>query len=359
MLEGQAIIVDFRGVLSITDPVIYGVLEGSVFERLGDVPHRHFQLAPRIMVLLADKSAPPPVVCALERLQRELAAAHCGRLEWRYFDLTEESEVFRSECRVITNASRLSGRDGSTFTHDGEKLGALLHIVDSLRNIDLSAYMRGQPVLRCDPKGKGKIEFDERWIALEDLEQLIGVPVRNDPWKFSHLTNFLDFKVLDQIGRDGIGEHMLSINMHSGNVLAPQFDSLIFRINPSYRSNLIVELPVADFLKNRPQAMRATAKLHENGVRVALDGVILPVVDRVVEQMPDVHFVKMIWSDAFTQLTEDKKARIKDLINVQTDKNFVLCRCGRAEDVEIGKSMGFSLFQGQGVAQALVTALVH
>ncbi len=359
MLEGQAVIVDFRGVLSVTDPVIYGVLESSVFEHLGDVPHRHFQLAPRIMVLLADKSALSHIVSALDRLQRELGAAHWGRLEWRYFALAGEGEIFRHECRVITNAARFSGHDGFSFSHDGEKLGALLHIVDSLRNIDLSAYMRGQPVLRCDAKGKYKLEFDERWIALEDLEQLIGVPVRNDPWKFEHLTNFLDFKVLDQIGREGIGAHKLGINMHCSNVLAPQFDSLIFRINPSFRSNLVIELPVADFLKDRPLAMRATAKLHQSGIRIALDGVILPVVERVVEQMPDVHFIKVMWTEAFTQLTADKRKRIGEIVSSQSGKTFVLCRCGHAGDIDVGKSLGFSLFQGHGVVNLLASTAVQ
>jgi len=349
MLEGQGAIIDFRDVLSIADPVVRNVLDSCLSGGLARVPIRQFRLTPRIMVLLFDKGATAAVTDVLRRLRHKLEVSHSGRLQWKIYDLRSDGVVFRAECRKAAEAERLSGHDEASLSPDNDRLGALLHIIDALHTIDLAAHIRRQVAIRIGPDKKRKTEFEECWVNLASLEQAIGLPIRNDSWKFAHVTEFLDFKVLDYVTRDWTGDHAMSVNFHCINVVAPQFSDLIFRLPPVSRNNLIFELSVSEYLHDQAKVAGATAKLRDDGFRVAIDGVSVPVLDQVTGFFPEVQYVKMPWSDALTRLNPDQQKRLKEVIGTHKGETFVLSRCGRPEDVEVGRSLGFSAFQGWGV----------
>ncbi len=355
MLEGQGAIVDFRDVLSIADPVVRNMLQSAVTGGLGRVPFRQFRLTPRVMVILFDKAASPAVTEVLHRLRQQLKVSHCGHLEWKIYDLAADGNMFRAECHKAVESERFSGHDESALNPDSHRLGALLHIIDALHTMDLAAHIRQQPVVRIGADKKRRIEFEERWVDLAEVEQSIGLPIRNDSWKFSHVTEFLDFKVLDHLTRDWSGERAISINFHCVNVVAPRFNELVFRVPPASRHNLIFELSISEFLHDSSAVSGAAAKLRSDGFRVAIDGVALSILDQVTGFFPEVQYVKMPWSDAFTHLTQEQKDRLKGVIGTNKGDTFVLSRCGRIEDVEAGMALGFSAFQGWGVPAAPAT----
>ena len=351
MLEGQGAIIDFRDVLSIADPVVRNVLESCVVGGLARVPMRQFRVTPRIMVMLFDKSAVPAVADVLHRLQQKLNVSHSGHMDWKIYDLASDGDLFRAECRKAIEIERFSGHDAQALNPDSDRLGALLHIIDALRTIDLAAHIRRQPAVRISADKKRRTEFEECWVDLAELEQSIGLPIRNDSWKFSHVTEFLDFKVLDHLTRDWTGDHAFSINFHCVNVMAAQFGELVFRLPPASRNNLILELSVSEFLHDRDRVHAAAIKLREDGFRVAIDGISVPILDQVTGFFPEVQYVKMPWSDALNHLTPDQQARLKEVIGANKSDTFVLSRCGRIEDVEVGLSLGFTTFQGWGVPE--------
>lgn len=357
MLEGRGVIIDFAHVLSIADPIVRSVLDNEIGSRLGTVRYRQFRLAPHVMVLLFDKPASRTVTDALHSLERDLDNSHCGRLEWKRYDLQTELNQFRTDCRNAMHAVR-TGHEDTIFRPDSDRLGALLHVIDSMRTIDLSSYIREQSAVRLDAQNNPVTEFKEVWVNLDEIEQSIGVAIRNDPWKFSHVTEFLDFKVLDSVTRSWGGGETISINMHCGNVMQSQFDEMAFKVNASSRNQLIFELSLSEYIRERDQYVAAVKKVRDAGFRAAADSAVWPVLEKMSGQFPNVQFIKVPWSDAFAHLTPDQTTRVQQLIQASPGIEFVLNRCGRVEDVEIGKQLGFKLFQGWGVPGAESVARV-
>lgn len=352
MNESMGAIVDFRDVLSISDPIVRNVLESDIIGELEAVPHRQFRLTPRVMVLLVDKAGSQMVTEVLRHTQRELDGAHCGHLDWRVYDLDTDGDLFKSECRRTIDASRLTGHDDIAMRADSDRLGALLHIIDALRTIDLASHMRQQAAFQVTGDGARREVFEERWVSLEDLERTLGVPIRNDDWRFKRITEFLDFKVLDHVTHDWMGEKPISVNFCAANVLTPQFDELVFRVNPVSRANLIFELPISDFLADSRNAHAATAKLREGGFQIAIDGVQLANLAKGFERVPEARFLKLTWSDALIELGGEMRDRIKTQLMASAPGRFVLTRCEDEKEILVGQSLGIAIFQGWGVEHA-------
>lgn len=355
MLEGRGVIIDFAHVLSIADPIVRSVLENEIGSRLGTARYRQFRLAPHVMVLLFDKPASRTVTDALHSLERELDTSHCGRLEWKRYDLQTELTQFRADCRNVMHGIH-TGHEDTSFRPDSDRLGALLHVIDAMRTIDLTSYIREQSAVRLDEQNNPTPEFKEVWVNLDEIEQSIGVAIRNDPWKFSHVTEFLDFKVLDSITRAWPGNEAISINMHCANVMQSQFDDMAFKISANTRNLLIFELSLSEYIQEHDQYVAAVKKVRDAGFRAAADSAVWPVLEKMSGDFPNVQFIKVPWSDAFSHLTGDQTKRVQQLIQASPGVEFVLNRCSRAEDVAIGQQLGFKLFQGWGVPGAeLVT----
>jgi hypothetical protein len=348
MMEGRGAIIDFSHVLSISDPVVRSVLETDLADRLGAAPFRQFRLTPRVLVLLFEKTASRTIKEKLQTIEHELEASHCGRIEWKVYDLQTDMKHFRTDCRTAMDAGKNATHDGA-FRPDSDRLGSLLHIIDAMRTIDLAAHVREQTAIRFGANDKPIAEFQEIWVNLEDIEHSIGVPFRHDPWRFGHVTEFLDFKVLDYATRAWVGDHAISVNMHCSNVGQVQFDELIARVPTASRKSLIFELSLSEYMEDPKNFQSVVDKLREMGFGAAADSAVWPVLEKMSGHFPDVQYIKVPWSDAFGHLTEGQIARVKELIASAPGAEFVLNRCGKPEDVEVGRKIGFSVFQGWGV----------
>jgi len=349
MQEGRGVIVDFKNVLSHSDPVVRSVLESEIGSRLAGARYRQFRLTPSVLVLLFDRPASRAVMDALHSLERDLDASHSGRIEWKRYDLRTEAAQFRADCRSAADVARGGGHEETAFRPDTDRLGALLHVIDAMRTIDITSYIREQAAVRFDGNDEPVAEFREIWVNLDDIEQSIGVAVRSDPWKFLHVTEFLDFRVLDYVVRKRADSGPVSVNMHCANVLQSQFDDLAIKINASARNQMIIELSLSEFIKQREDFVAAVRKLRDAGFRTAADSAVWPVLEKMSGQFPDVQFIKVPWTDGFAHLSAGQTKEVQKLIESVPGIEFVLNRCGRAEDVEVGRRIGFKLFQGWGV----------
>jgi hypothetical protein len=242
------------------------------------------------------------------------------------------------------------------FRPDGDRLGALLHIIDAMRTIDLAAHIREQTAIRFDKADQPVAEFQEVWVDLQDIEHSIGVPFRHDPWRFAHVTEFLDFKVLDHATRGWSGERVISVNLHCSSVPQAQFEELIGRIPTVARKAMIFELSLSEYMADPKGYQNVVGKLREAGFGAAADSAVWPVLEKMSGHFPDVQYIKVPWSDAFGHLTAGQIDRVKELIASAPTAEFVLNRCGRPEDVEVGKKLGFLVFQGWGVPVPVAAA---
>ena len=203
--------------------------------------------------------------------------------------------------------------------------------------------------MRIDENGNRTNEFVEIWVGLDDLEQVVGVPIRADPWRFARVTEFLDFRVIDHLLHRWHGEHTVSVNLHCGTVMQLRFDEQLMRINPAWRSSMIFELALSEMLDDPVPFMAAVHKLHAAGFRIALDAVIWPSVVQISGSLDKFEMAKVPWTDAFAKVTAEQKASVRKVIDSSPKVNFVLNRCTRPENVEVGRTLGFEIFQGWGV----------
>jgi EAL domain-containing protein (putative c-di-GMP-specific phosphodiesterase class I) len=341
-------IVNFGDLLSITDPVVSAVVENTVTAQLGRIPHRQFRLTPRVLVVLFDSQYAKSVTDALSRIERDLSIAHCGHLEWKAQDLRRDMAHFRAACRAVLDNEQLHPSQTS-YRAANDQLGALLHIIDALHTVDLGFHVRKQPVVRMAENKRPALEFEEWTVSLDELERAIGLPIRDEQWKFQHVTEFLDFKVLDQVIEAWSGDRSVAVNFHVRNILLPRFDEMVRRITPEWRPHLIFELSVAEFLSDQVQYVKAAAKLRDHGFRVAADTVVWPFMESVAGVFPSVQYVKMPWTDAFERSDAAQRTKINALIAGTPALTFVLCRCGTKENLKVGQQLGFRVFEGWGV----------
>jgi EAL domain-containing protein (putative c-di-GMP-specific phosphodiesterase class I) len=346
--ETMGAIINFGDILSVGDPVVNGILESSVSARLAESPHRQFRLTPRVLVLLFDAPAIQNVTDALHKLEAELSTSHCGHLVWKVIDLRHDMAQFRVECRATIDNEQIHPSQAS-YHAASDQLGALLHIIDALHTVDFAFHLRQQPAVSLNDPRRPSLEFEEWTVSLDELERAMGLPIRDEPWKFQHVTEFLDFKVMDLVARDWKGGHPVALNFHVRNVLQPRFDDATRKIAPEARSALIFELSVSEFLNDRANYVGAAAKLHAAGFRVAADSAVWPVIETITGVFPSVQYVKIPWTDAFARCNDEQKSKIRQLIQTPGLK-FVLCRCGSRDNVTVGQQLGFQFFQGWAVS---------
>ena len=172
------------------------------------------------------------------------------------------------------------------------------------------------------------------------------------------ITDFLDFRVLDHVTRSWSGQSDVSLNLHCASAMQAQFDNLIARVPSHARERMIFELSLSEFMDNPKRYQEAVDKLRGAGFRVAADSAVWPILEKISGRFPNVQFVKVPWTDAFADLAHDQRERVKKLIAAAPAVDFVLNRCGRAEDLEVGQKLGFSVFQGWGVPAPTAAAPV-
>lgn len=349
MIEGIAALIDFNDVASSSDPVVSSVLENIITSRLDKVPYRQFRLTPKVLVIVFNTKASALVTESLRKLAHELKRSHHGNLSWKIFDLKSDLGRFRTDCRHLTESSREEAHEEHSYRPENDRLSALLNVIDAVRTVDLTTHLVRQAVVKLEPQQPATIEFEEFWVNMDSLEQAMGIQVRNDPWKFLHMTEFLDFKVLRHLLKEWPASHNVSLNFHCSNILLPQFDKLCDAMEAAQRQSLIFELSISEMANQRDTYIQAAHKLRDLGFMIAIDNAILPTMAMASEVLPLVRFVKVPWTDALTNASADQKNEIAQLISSHPSVDFVLNRCGDEKNVEVGEILGFRLFQGYGV----------
>jgi hypothetical protein len=350
MIDSIGALVDFNDVLSFGDPMIASTLASIVKDRLAAAHCREFRLTSRVIVLVFNAGDAVLALHSLAQLDRDLVSSHHGKLVWKIFDLNSDVVGFRRECmNLVERAAGTGGHEELLFRLDADRLGALMHIVDSLATVDLTTHMRVQAAVRYEGGKPKAIEFEETWVSLEGLEQAFEAPLESDPFRFGVVTELLDMRVLRSIVRDRGSARRISLNFHARNTLTSQFTEIAHKIVESRRRQMIFELPIADLIQDADQFTAATKRLTEFGFQIALDGVIWPAVESVSKTAASVNIVKAPWNEAFKGAGDREHAAVREVMARYPAKTFVLSRCDDGEACRIGLELGFKVLQGRGV----------
>jgi len=227
----------------------------------------------------------------------------------------------------------------------------------SLGMADLSTFIQRQTV--CFLAGHMSPEplFDELYVSIDYLRNSLapGIDLSSNRWLFHYMTYTLDKRVMYSLMRDGTGRDMpFSINLNVATVLSPEFSRFEMTIAPRLRGRLVIEMNKIDVFSDMGAFLFARDYLHERGFRICLDGLThhtLPYYDR---SRLGFDLIKIFWTPGgIDEMKRESLPEVRSIIMEAGQARTILCRCDSARAIEIGQSLGITMFQGRHVDRLL------
>ena len=285
------------------------------------------------------------------------------------YDIEAQWQEFMSQCkrRMVARvrqahmpraaAAALSGETPEKKSSGERNLrpftaSHLASIEADMRDVDLSATIRRQPICAALPENPVRSVFDEMYININHLRQSMGIDVDilSNRWLFKYLTQRLDERMLDTIQRNPIRylSAPISLNLNIPTLLSTRFTEFDAAVKSSSKVSIVVELQIADVFSDMAAFLLAKDTMHKLGYRVCLDGVSelsLPQIDR---HRLGFDLIKLIWnSDGEQDINSPKNLKLAEAVRQCGNNRVILTRCDNKQAVEYGQALGITLFQGR------------
>ena len=229
---------------------------------------------------------------------------------------------------------------------------SLPQIERDLRDMDISATIRRQPVCASPPESGVRTVFDEMYINIAHLRQAMGsdVDLLSNRWLFKYITQMLDVRMLDAIQRNParyLG-NAISLNLNVQTLLSNRFAEFDAAVKPGNKVSIVLELQVSDVFADMAAFLLAKDTVQKLGYRVCLDGVTelsFPQIDRA---RLGFDMIKLIWnSDSEQDATNEKNIKLAEAIRQCGNNRVILTRCDNQQAIDYGHALGLALFQGR------------
>ncbi len=285
------------------------------------------------------------------------------------YDIESQWQEFSNLCkrRLVTRVRQAQGiapraaslmMDEAALDRSGQPTlkpftaSNLATIEHEIRDVDLSATIRRQPICAALPETKVRSVFDEMYININHLRQSMGIDVDllSNRWLFKYLTQILDERMLSMIQRNPVRylTNPISLNLNIPTLLSSRFTEFDAAIKSSSKTSIVIELQIADVFADMTTFMLAKDTVQKLGYRVCLDGLSelsLPQIDRL---RLGFDLVKLIWnSDSGRDVISAKNIRLAEAIRHCGINRVILTRCDNKQAVEYGQALGITLFQGR------------
>lgn len=251
-----------------------------------------------------------------------------------------------------------AGRDGEE-PHDKNMTPAVLAGVErDLKQADLTPVMRFQPVYAAVPGKKIRPVFQEVYVNIGHLGTFVssGVNLVSNRFLFGYLTEVLDLKVLEMLGRrpDVYFRGPVSLNLNIVTLLSHAFTEFDSHLSAAMRKQLIVELQAGDIFSNMQGFLAARDMLAKQGYRLCLDGLSRDSFLQMDREGLGLDMMKLQWnaeieSDLKTQMGKNMQKAVKAC----GPNRVILCRCDSRQAIDYGQALGINLFQGRALDKAM------
>lgn len=236
----------------------------------------------------------------------------------------------------------------------------LSRLYDSIKNLDVSALIRRQPICAVVGKADPVPVFTELYVSIADLQRLVmpKVDIASDRWLFQYTTSVLDRRVLNLLPQlETSLEGTTSININVTSILASEFLEFDSRIRAQTRKTIMWELQLVDIMSDLTAYLFARDFVRDRGYRLCLDGLswlTFPLVDRAAL---GIDLVKVAWQpEILDDNNEARRNAFQSAVQRTGIDRVILCRVDSQEAVDWGSKFGISLFQGRLVEQRLTEA---
>ena len=237
-------------------------------------------------------------------------------------------------------------------------------IEEAIAQADLSTLIRRQPICAVARGRKPEPVFYEIYTSIELLRQTMmpEIDLQANHWLFQDLTKHLDRRMIAYLAQnDGATLfHAFSINLNVSTLLAPEFLDFDEALNSGTRANIVIELQLFDVFADLGNFLFARNFLRERGYKFCLDNMThmsLPLIDR-----DDLGFdlVKLVWSaDLYDQLSGARGQGVREAALKIGSERLILSHCDTEQALEVGDSLGITLYQGRLLDEMLSHSLTR
>ncbi len=231
-------------------------------------------------------------------------------------------------------------------------LPLLANIERDLQYADLSRIIRKQPVCAMPPGTTARKVFDELYIHIAHLRQLLRTEADffSNRWLFKYLTHILDKRMIALI-RSNSGRFLdgpVSLNFNVETLLSNVFAEFDATIKPAAKVSMVIEVPVVDVFADIDAFLLARAEVQRLGYRVCLDGLSTHSFIHIDRDRLGLDLMKVQWNaDMQSDLGSRQNAELTKAVQDCGTNRIILCRCDSKQAVEYGQALGISLFQGR------------
>ncbi len=284
-------------------------------------------------------------------------------LEEDYPDLLNLAQRMASaQARHAQNKNERSDSDKGPSSKTEEEKGEeaphspldppnLAALEQAIAQADLSTIIRRQPICAVVRDRKPEPVYYEIYTSIASLRETLmpDIDMQANQWLFQDLTKHLDRRMISYLAQDDGAtlRQAFSINLNVSTLLAPEFLDFDEALNSGTRGGIVIELQLFDVYADLGNFLFARDFLHERGYKFCLDGTThmsLPLINR--EEL-GFDLVKLQWSpDLFDQLHGFRGNGLRQAAHDMGSERLILNRCDSEQALEVGESLGITLYQG-------------
>jgi len=229
---------------------------------------------------------------------------------------------------------------------------SLAVIERDLANADVSMVMRRQPVCAAIPDMMVRRVFDELYINIAHLRQMMRVDadLLSNRWLFKYLTELLDQRMLHMIQKNPVRflESPVSMNLNIRTLLSDAFQEFDTSVKPSIKVSIVIEIQISDVFEDMRAFHVARESVQKMGYRICLDGLTNLSFSMIDRERLGFDLVKLQWNaDIPADLQTAENRLIAEAVKRCGPNRIILTRCDNRKAVDYGQTLGVSLFQGR------------
>lgn len=282
----------------------------------------------------------------------EFCSVYMLEFQWRDFLIVCKKK--------LAEALEAIAKTTKTVTKPAKPLtpSLLTRIENELKTMDLSQIIRAQAVCAAVKSRNIKPIFDEIYVNIPHLRQLIGadINITSNKTLFRYLTELLDKNVLTMLRKKHFTylNKPVSINLNIESFFTDEFEQFDMSLQPKIKSSIIFEIHVSDVFSDIASFNLAKDYVKKVGYRVCLDGLNAHSFMQVNRAELGFDLAKVQWNaDLESALGNEENQRLYQAIQKCGQNRVILCRCDSQYAIDYGHALGISLFQGRYIDQIL------
>lgn len=225
------------------------------------------------------------------------------------------------------------------------RLGSTAFAKSFVRRQNIALIAPGKPILPM---------FDELYVSVQALREILypGVDFRGASNAFNELTLAMDEAMLGCFRQAATEGRKCTLNLNVESIFTNAFERFLTSLTDAGLASVMIEFRQDDILKDVARYEEAAEMIRSLGGGVAIDAIFCETVGLVNLELLKPSMAKIFWRPSMS----DRLLEHKDTVKRLQDSGvvLVLARVDNQTGIDLGQTLGFTLFQGFHVDQEAV-----